>query len=83
MTDMTPIEAAHIEATRNILRRAGQHIGQLKDLPPVDVALAGTYAAHDLAFDLTGDPFAAVEWLRTALDLLERQALADASHGHA
>jgi hypothetical protein len=41
-----------------------------------DIAIAAIYTAFDLAATLTGSPGAAVEWLRTAVDVQERSLLA-------
>ena len=43
---------------------------------PIDALIAATYAAHHSASELHGNPVAAVEWMRDALDTIERQALA-------
>jgi len=42
-----------------------------------DIALASLYAAFDIAEGAKGPGIAALEWLRTGLDLMERQALAE------
>lgn len=47
-----------------------------KGVIPVDCAVGAAYALHDLAtrmFD--GDSVAAIEWMRTAVDVQERQLL--------
>lgn len=41
-----------------------------------DIAIAAIYTAFDLATTLKGSPIAAVEWLRTAVDVQERSLLA-------
>ena len=40
-----------------------------------DIAIASIYTAFDLATTLEGSPMAAVEWLRTAVDVQERDAM--------
>ena len=42
--------------------------------------MASLYAAHDIAQNYKRDPFAAIEWMRTGLDLMERQ-LMEAAQG--
>lgn len=51
--------------------------GKLTDcgVAPMDALIASTYATHKLATVIHGDNIAAVEWMRDALDLIERQAL--------
>ena len=40
-----------------------------------DIAIGAIYSAVDLAQAHTGDPVAAIEWARTALDVMERRIL--------
>lgn len=64
-----------IEMCRRVNRSAAQRY-VAKGIEPVDAVIAAIYSAHDLATDLhNGDGHAAVEYLRTALDLMERQLL--------
>lgn len=42
---------------------------------PIDTLIAAIYSTHQLATRFHGNPVAAVEWLRDALDTIERQAL--------
>ena len=63
-----------IELTRDLCRRAGLEC-QARGVTSEDVGVASLYAAHDLAQNLKKDPFAAIEWMRTGLDLMERQLL--------
>lgn len=42
---------------------------------PIDVLIASTFAAHNLASALHGNPIAAIEWMRDALDTIERQIM--------
>ncbi len=47
-----------------------------KGVAPIDALIAATYAAHNLATALHGDdPAAAIEWMRNALDTIERQLI--------
>ncbi|UUL82229.1 hypothetical protein [Sphingomonas qomolangmaensis] len=46
-----------------------------KGVAPIDALIAGTYALHQLATKFHGDPIAAVEWLRDAIDTIEGQAM--------
>ncbi len=47
-----------------------------KGVQPIDTLIASIYAAHQIATELHGHPVAAIEWMRTAIDTIERQALA-------
>ena len=40
-----------------------------------DITIGLGYAAFDLASDLTGSRIAGIEWMRNALDLIERQIM--------
>lgn len=40
-----------------------------------DIAIGSIYAAVDVAQAHTGDPIAAIEWARTALDVMERSLM--------
>lgn len=70
--------------------------GQLADkgVEPIDILIASLYSTHNFACflhrPLGDDPTAAeiaaskiagIEWMRTALDNIERQALADSGRG--
>lgn len=71
-----------IESARNVNRRAAR-LYRAAGVEPADVAIAAVYSAHDLATDLhEGDPAAAIEWMRTALDLMERQLLDAKARAH-
>ena len=67
--------AAAIELCRKLNRKAaGQYVA--RGIAPADAVIGAIYSAHDLATDLhTGDGHAAIEYLRTALDMMERQLL--------
>lgn len=61
-----------IEAVRGPIRRLAD---RFPDKEPIDVALGALYASHDLAMRAGMDAHDAIEWLRTAADLMERQLL--------
>jgi hypothetical protein len=63
-----------IELTRDLCRRMAIEC-QARGISLEDVSVASLYAAHDVAQNFKGDPFAAIEWMRTGLDLMERQLL--------
>lgn len=46
-----------------------------RGIQPIDVLIAGTYATHAFATKVHGSPIAAVEWMRDAIDTIERQLL--------
>lgn len=46
-----------------------------KGISPEDIALASLYAAFDIAGGAKGPGLVAVEWLRSGLDIIERQLL--------
>jgi hypothetical protein len=47
-----------------------------KGVAPIDALIAATYSGHALAAQLHACPIAAIEWMRDALDTIERQLLA-------
>ena len=67
-----------IELTRDLCRRIAIEC-QAHGISLEDVSVASLYASHDIAQNFRGDPFAAIEWMRTGLDLMERQLLANAA----
>ena len=72
--DDEEISLKAIELTRHLCRRAAIEC-QARGITDEDVAVASLYAAHDVAQNYKSDPFAAIEWMRTGLDLMERQLL--------
>lgn len=62
---------SRIEASRRIHRRAAQ-LCQAKGATVEELALAAVYFTFDLAEAHAGPEMAAVEWLRTAIDVLEQ-----------
>lgn len=84
MTDISTGDAyearslANIETARRINRSAAAKYGQ-HGVTPIEAAIAAIYSAHDLAVEATGEgAIGAVEWLRTAIDTMERQLLEQA-----
>ncbi len=61
-----------IEAVRGPIRRL---VDRFPDREPIDVALGAVYASHDLAQRAGMSAAEAIEWLRSAADLMERQLL--------
>lgn len=70
--DDTAPETTAIEAIRGPIRRLADRFPHVE---PIDVALGALYASHDLAMRAGMSPHDAVEWMRTAADLMERQLL--------
>ena len=64
-----------IEAIRGPIRRL---VDRFPDREPIDVGLGALYASHDLAMRAGMNAAEAIEWLRTAADVMERQLLAAA-----
>lgn len=44
---------------------------------PEDATIASAYAAFDLASGFTGSRISGIEWMRSALDAIERQIIAE------
>jgi hypothetical protein len=42
---------------------------------PIDALIASLYATHNLGSRVHGNPVAAIEWMRDAVDTIERQVL--------
>lgn len=74
--------ATAIDLCRRINRSAaGQYAAHGIEAP--DVVIASIYSTHDLATDLHGgDAHGAIEYIRTALDMMERQLLTRAAQAH-
>lgn len=67
----------NIETCRRINRSASAKYVE-HGVPPIDAAIGAIYSAHDLAMAATAEgPAGAIEWMRTALDTMERQLLKD------
>lgn len=63
---------AIVEKCREIYRGAAIKLAG-KGIEPIDIAIAGVYFTHDTALAAGHDPHGAIEWMRTALDDMERQ----------
>jgi hypothetical protein len=64
-----------IDLCRIINRKAANEYAA-RGISPEDIALASLYSAFDIAEAAKGPGAVAVEWLRTGLDLIERQVIA-------
>lgn len=67
-----PAAAETIEKTRKLVSKLAGKIAE-QNVEVIDVLVGIAYALHDLATAAIGDPFAAIEWHRSAVDLFERQ----------
>ena len=79
MTDFDVLTAV-IEPIRRAFRNSAAKLVDAGKVEPIDAAIGAVYAAHDLAMRAGNDAHGAIEWLRTAADLMERQLL-DATKG--
>jgi hypothetical protein len=75
--DAEEVSIQKIERCRRLFRRAAVMM-EAHGVRLEDVAIAASFASEDIAARHKGGHHAAIEWLRTALDLQERQLL-DAS----
>lgn len=73
--DDEDLSVSAIDLCRNINRKAANQYAA-RGISPEDIALAAIYSAFDIAEVAKGPGMAAVEWLRTGLDLIERQVMA-------
>ena len=64
-----------IAVCRNLQRKLANEC-HTKGISPEDIALASLYATFDIAEGAKGPGLVAVEWLRSGLDLIERQLVA-------
>lgn len=64
-----------IERCRRVNRLAATKYAE-QGVSLEDITIASIYTALDLAMTLKGSPMAGIEWLRTAIDLQERTAMA-------
>jgi hypothetical protein len=65
-----------IEMAQRLHGSLNRHLRK-RGVLPIDALIAATYAAHHSATELHGNPVAAVEWMRDALDVIEQRALAE------
>lgn len=63
-----------IEIVRNLQRNAAARC-ETHGITLEDAALGSLHASFDIATRLKGDPHGSIEWLRTGLDVIERQLM--------
>jgi hypothetical protein len=69
------ISVRAIEICRDLNRKAAAEC-EWRGISLEDVTLAALYSTFDIAQRFKGgDPLAAIEWLRTGTDLMERQLM--------
>lgn len=71
---MTDHEAENVERCRRINRNTAEMIAK-RGVEPADIAIGNLYALFDLAERIAGPGQAAIEWLRTGVDVMESQIL--------
>lgn len=69
------VSVSAIDLCRNVNRKAANEYAA-RGISPEDIALAALYSAFDISEAAKGPGMAAVEWLRTGLDVIERQLMA-------
>lgn len=69
------VSVSAIDLCRNVNRKAANEYAA-RGISPEDIALAALYSAFDISEAAKGPGMAAVEWLRTGLDVIERQVMA-------
>lgn len=74
MTGDEATSMVHIEKCRRVNRLAANKYAE-QGVSLEDIAIAAMYSAFDLALALKGNPSAAIEWARTAFDVMERGLL--------
>lgn len=74
-SDDEHLSMSAIDLCRNINRKAANQYAD-RGISPVEIALAALFSAFDIAEAAKGPGVAAVEWLRTGLDLIESQLIA-------
>ena len=72
MQQITEAEVQIIETSRTLARRLMAQL-EAKGVQPADATIGLVYALHDAATDLTGDPIAAITWMRNAADMMALQ----------
>lgn len=68
------LSLVQIEKCRRVNRLAATKYAE-QGVTLEDIAIASIYTALDLAMALKGSPIAGIEWMRTAIDLQERDAM--------
>jgi hypothetical protein len=63
-----------IEICRNLNRRAANECAK-HGISTEEVGIAAIYSAFDIAAEVKGNPILAIEWMRTGIDMLERQLM--------
>lgn len=79
MMDEFEMQSAAIELCRKINRKAADQYAH-RGIAPIDISIAGMLSAYDIALAVHGHPQGAMEWMRTAVDTIERQMRED-GHG--
>ena len=69
------VSMSAIDLCRNINRKAANEYAA-RGVCPEDIALGAIYSAFDITEATKGQGVVAIEWLRTALDVIERQVIA-------
>lgn len=75
MTEQEATSLKAIDLCRRINRQAADQYAA-RGISPEDIALAALYSAVDVVEVVKGPGMAAIEWLRTGLDVIEAQLLA-------
>lgn len=70
---------ARIEATRRVLRKAIDTSAARGGASVEELAIGALYAAYDVAERQAGQGVAAIEWLRTGCDVLEKGVMSGLS----
>lgn len=72
--DDEDLSMSAIDLCRDINRKAANQYAE-RGISREDIALAAIYSAFDIAEAAKGPGMAAVEWLRTGLDVIEAQLM--------
>ena len=72
--EISDAEVEVIELTRRLARALTAQV-LARGVARPDALIGLAYALHDGATDMTGSRTEAVEWIRTAADLMERQLM--------
>nr|WP_086493866.1 hypothetical protein [Novosphingobium panipatense] len=74
LVDQDEASLDRIERCRRINRKAAAKCGE-HGVAPDELAIAAVYSSFDLAEAWAGRGMSAIEWLRTALDVMEENIL--------